>query len=63
MVDGGPGLLLRVGPEDLPRHQVKPGTLRRIIPYALRYRWSLVTLVVSPRSIRVLLSRPPCSWD
>jgi ATP-binding cassette subfamily B protein len=47
MVGSGPGLLLRIGPEDRPRQQVKPGTLRRIIPYALRYRWSLVTLVVS----------------
>jgi ATP-binding cassette subfamily B protein len=47
MIGGGPGLMLRIGPEQLTRQQVKPGTLRRIIPYALGYRWSLVALVLS----------------
>jgi ATP-binding cassette subfamily B protein len=46
MTDVAPGLRLRLG-QKLPRQRVKPGTVRRIIPYALRYRWSLVTLVVS----------------
>jgi ATP-binding cassette, subfamily B, bacterial len=47
MIGSGPGFLLRLGPEEVTRQQVKPGTLRRIIPYALGYRWSLVVLVVS----------------
>ena len=46
MTDGAPGLRLRLR-QKLPRQQVKPGTVRRIIPYALRYRSSLLTLVVS----------------
>jgi ATP-binding cassette, subfamily B, bacterial len=44
---GGPGMRLRMGGQELTRQQVKPGTVRRIIPYALRYRWALVVLVVS----------------
>jgi ATP-binding cassette, subfamily B, bacterial len=43
----GPGLRLRIGTEELTRQQVKPGTLRRIIPYALKYRWTLALLLVS----------------
>jgi ATP-binding cassette, subfamily B, bacterial len=46
MISSGPGLLLRMGPEELTRQRVKPGTVRRIIPYASRYRWSLVALVI-----------------
>jgi len=46
MIGGpGPGMRLRIDGE-LTRQQVKPGTARRIIPYALRYRWTLVVLVV-----------------
>jgi ATP-binding cassette, subfamily B, bacterial len=41
---GGPGLRLRLG-EEVTRQQVKPGTLRRIFPYAKRYRWALVLLL------------------
>jgi len=44
MMEGGPGLRLR-SQEELPRQQVKRGTVRRIIPYALRYRWALLVLI------------------
>src|ERR1051326_880577 len=47
MIGSGPGLTLRMGTEEFTRQRVKPGTLRRIIPYALRYRWTLVLLFVS----------------
>jgi ATP-binding cassette, subfamily B, bacterial len=47
MLGSGPGFFLRVGSEQLTRQQVKPGTIRRIIPYALTYRWSLVLLLIS----------------
>ena len=40
----GPGLRLRLD-EEVTRQQVKPGTLRRILPYAKRYRWALVLLL------------------
>jgi ATP-binding cassette, subfamily B, bacterial len=33
--------------EELTRQQVKPGTVRRIIPYALKYRWALLLLLLS----------------
>jgi ATP-binding cassette subfamily B protein len=36
-----------MGQEELTRQQVKRGTLRRIIPYALKYRWSLLVLILS----------------
>jgi ATP-binding cassette subfamily B protein len=41
---GGPGLRLRLD-EEVTRQQVKPGTLRRVLPYAKRYRWALVLLL------------------
>jgi ATP-binding cassette subfamily B protein len=41
---GGPGLRLRLS-EDITRQQVTPGTFRRIIPYAMRYRWTLLLLL------------------
>ena len=46
MTDGAPGLRLRLR-QKLPRQQVTPGTVRRIIPYALSYRWPLLILLVS----------------
>jgi ATP-binding cassette subfamily B protein len=47
MMGSGPGPRLRMGQEELTRQQVRPGIARRIIPYALRYRWSLLVLLVS----------------
>jgi ATP-binding cassette subfamily B protein len=41
---GGPGMRLRLR-EDVTRQQVTPGTFRRIIPYAKKYRWALVLLL------------------
>jgi ATP-binding cassette, subfamily B, bacterial len=46
MMGSGPGLRLR-SREELTRQQVKPGTVRRIIPYALSYRWALLVLIIS----------------
>ncbi|MGV9316228.1 ABC transporter ATP-binding protein [Streptomyces sp. NPDC003691] len=46
---GGP----RMGPTPLgvdrsvTRQKIRPGTVRRIVPYALRYRWSLVTVMLA----------------
>ncbi len=42
----GPGLRLRSN-EEVTRQQVTPGTVRRIIPYALRYRWAMLVLIIS----------------
>jgi ATP-binding cassette, subfamily B, bacterial len=47
MMGGGPGWGLRLTREEITRQQVRPGTIRRIIPYALRYRWTLVVLLIS----------------
>jgi ATP-binding cassette, subfamily B, bacterial len=33
-------------PEDITHEQVTPGTFRRIVPYAWRYRWALALLLV-----------------
>src|SRR5579863_24691 len=33
-------------PEDITREQVTPGTFRRILPYAWRYRWALALLLI-----------------
>jgi ATP-binding cassette subfamily B protein len=44
MMSGGPGLRLRLD-EEVTRQQVKPGTLRRILPYAKRYRSALILLL------------------
>jgi ATP-binding cassette, subfamily B, bacterial len=46
MMGSGPGLRLR-SREELSRQQVKPGTVKRIFPYALRYRWALLVLILS----------------
>ncbi|MFB9391038.1 ABC transporter ATP-binding protein [Streptomyces coeruleoprunus] len=44
----GPGLMRpRLRDDSLPRQQVRPGTVRRVVPYALRYRWSLLLLAVT----------------
>ena len=49
MMGGGVGLpmmRLRLGlDESITRQQVKPGTIRRIVPYAKRYRWGLALLL------------------
>jgi ATP-binding cassette, subfamily B, bacterial len=47
MMGSGPGLALRINREELTRQQVKPGTVRRIIPYAWRYRWAMAALLGS----------------
>jgi ATP-binding cassette, subfamily B, bacterial len=33
-------------PEDITREEVTPGTFRRILPYAWRYRWALALLLI-----------------
>jgi ATP-binding cassette subfamily B protein len=35
-----------MGDPDIKGHQVRPGTLRRIFPYAWRYRWSLLFVML-----------------
>jgi ATP-binding cassette subfamily B protein len=34
------------GDEEITRQKIKPGTIRRILPYARPYRWSIVALLV-----------------
>ncbi|MEU1290706.1 ABC transporter ATP-binding protein [Kitasatospora sp. NPDC005856] len=46
---GGPGTgptLPRFDKNSVTGQQVKPGTLRRVVPYAMRYRWSLAMLLL-----------------
>ncbi|WKV71371.1 ABC transporter ATP-binding protein/permease [Streptomyces sp. PCS3-D2] len=38
---------LRFDDDSVTKQRVKPGTVRRIIPYALRYRWQLVLLLLT----------------
>src|SRR5579862_1974542 len=48
MGGGGPGMRMPMGPrfdEQITRQQVKPGTVRRILPYAKPYRWALALLL------------------
>jgi ATP-binding cassette, subfamily B, bacterial len=43
---GGPGpLRIRFG-DSVTRQQVRPGTVRRILPYIKRYRWKVVLLLI-----------------
>ncbi|WP_322755975.1 ABC transporter ATP-binding protein [Frankia sp. Cas3] len=41
----GPMGRLRFDDGSISRQKVRPGTVRRIVPYALRYRWALATLL------------------
>jgi ATP-binding cassette subfamily B protein len=43
----GRGLMMpgRLGDEPITRQEIKPGTFKRIFPYAARYRWSLAVLL------------------
>jgi ATP-binding cassette, subfamily B, bacterial len=48
MIRGGPMMGMRMGrPGDPPvtRQQIRPGTVKRIIPYAKPYRWALLLLM------------------
>jgi len=42
----GPGPRLRPG-EELTNQRITPGTVRRIVPYAVRHRWALVLLLTT----------------
>jgi ATP-binding cassette, subfamily B, bacterial len=43
---GGPGPRLRLRlDEEVTRQQIRPGTIRRILPYAKKYRWALALLL------------------
>ncbi|TMR20518.1 ABC transporter ATP-binding protein [Nonomuraea turkmeniaca] len=58
---GGP----RMGPmrlgidESISRQKVKPGTVRRIIPYALHYRWSLLAITLATATSAVVAAAGP----
>ncbi|MFC5184126.1 ABC transporter ATP-binding protein [Actinomadura harenae] len=45
---GGPGPVMMGGPmgDGLTRQRVRPGTLRRILPYARPYRWQVTALLL-----------------
>jgi len=47
MIQGGPmrPMIGRPGDPSVTRQQIKPGTVRRIIPYAKPYRWGLALLL------------------
>ncbi|GAA3236475.1 ABC transporter ATP-binding protein [Actinocorallia longicatena] len=42
---GGPGPV-RIGGPEVKKHKVRAGTLRRTVPYAWRYRWQLLAVIV-----------------
>ena len=42
---GGRAILIRPGEPPVTRQQIKPGTVRRMIPYAKPYRWKLKLLL------------------
>jgi ATP-binding cassette subfamily B protein len=46
-VKGVPGPQPRLIREEATRQQIRPGTIRRIIPYALAYRWTLAALLAA----------------
>ncbi|QXJ26452.1 ABC transporter ATP-binding protein [Actinomadura graeca] len=58
---GGP----RMGPMrpgvdgSITRQKIKPGTVRRIVPYAMRYRWSLVVLMLMTVLDAVIVATSP----
>jgi ATP-binding cassette subfamily B protein len=56
---GGPGpIRLRLG-DSVTRQQVKPGTLKRILPYAKPYRWRLGILLLVTVSDAVITAANP----
>jgi ATP-binding cassette subfamily B protein len=46
---GGPGMRppLRFDDESITRQRVRPGTVRKIVPYALAYRWALALVLLT----------------
>ncbi|MER5438802.1 ABC transporter ATP-binding protein [Streptomyces sp. NPDC002790] len=46
---GGPrmGLMPLGADKSITKQKIKPGTVRRIVPYALRYRWSLAVVMLT----------------
>jgi ATP-binding cassette, subfamily B, bacterial len=54
MIGGPDPIRLRLG-DSVTRQQVKPGTIRRILPYARPYRWAL-TLLVGVTSLDALIT-------
>ena len=70
----GPAFGLRFIRDDdrITRQQIKPGTVRRILPYFTRYRWTLVFLffvtavdsAITVATPAMFPWRPPCrrSW-
>jgi ATP-binding cassette subfamily B protein len=51
--------MMRMHPDRKGRQRVRPGTVRRIIPYALRHRWSLLALVLVTALHAVLAALAP----
>ncbi|MEV0387533.1 ABC transporter ATP-binding protein [Nonomuraea sp. NPDC050643] len=45
--------------DSITRQRVKPGTVRRILPYALRYRWFLALLMVATVTVAVITATGP----
>ncbi|GAB2744103.1 ABC transporter ATP-binding protein [Kitasatospora kifunensis] len=59
---GGPGKGqkgLRFDDDSITRQKVKKGTLRRIIPYAMRYRWPLAVLLLTTVVDAVITAASP----
>ena len=52
---GGRGILIRPGEPPVTRQQIKPGTVRRIMPYAKPYRWKL-TLLLSACAVDAIIT-------
>jgi ATP-binding cassette subfamily B protein len=58
---GGPvfGPLGRLDDESITKQRVRPGTVRRIIPYATRYRWPLALLLLTTVTDAVITVSSP----
>ncbi len=59
---GGPlmgQMRLHLDRESLTRQQIKPGTARRILPYALHYRWSMGFMLLTTATSAVITAANP----
>jgi ATP-binding cassette, subfamily B, bacterial len=49
----------RVDDDTVTRQRIKPGTIRRILPYARRYRWPITLLILSTVVVSALTAAGP----
>jgi ATP-binding cassette, subfamily B, bacterial len=56
---GGRAILIRPGEPPVTRQQIKPGTVRRIMPYAKPHRWKLTLLISACAADAVITALNP----